>query len=239
MYPLPALLAIPSSNPDLHGHREIEARILGMEISQSGKAGTEGTRVVKMVARKISKKDVESGIKFSRSQTTALVDNMLLSEPDKMERAMLAPRNIPEHLKPNGKGERRGGRQKGTPNKLPAYMQERVLAAFERFGYDGRGLGGVDGWLDRMMARFPEKMLDLAKVIIPRQIIKKQYNRTEEFKTLTVHDVVAEMRARGLPVEHLKLFEMDKGRALEDKRMKEINPEDRPRRRERAVIERE
>ncbi len=45
------------------------------------------------------------------------------------------------------KGERRGGRKKGTPNKVPRALKESILMAAERLGEDGRGKGGLVGYM--------------------------------------------------------------------------------------------
>ncbi len=47
-------------------------------------------------------------------------------------------------LTPNKKGERRGGREKGTPNKIPPGMKKALIEVAESVGneYNGNGLVG-------------------------------------------------------------------------------------------------
>ncbi len=58
-------------------------------------------------------------------------------------------------------GERRGGRQKGTPNKLSASVKEAILHAFDR-------VGGVD-YLVSQAAENPTAFLTLLGKILPIQ----------------------------------------------------------------------
>lgn len=159
-----------------------------------------------------------------------------LSEADRNELAMQRPR-VPmpgTNMVPNRKGQRHGGRQKGTPNKVPNILKEAGVLAAEMAGYDGKGQGGVVGYLYRMSQRFPEAYLQFLGKLMPHQVVKAQFNFAD-IQTRSSEQVVSEMKRLGLPVEQLRLFELARGSSLEERGMKDVNP--RPRRREPIVIE--
>jgi hypothetical protein len=47
-------------------------------------------------------------------------------------------------------GQRFGGRQKGTPNKVSGTLKDAVLEAAAEIGLDGKGLDGLKGYLKRI-----------------------------------------------------------------------------------------
>ena len=49
-------------------------------------------------------------------------------------------RGNPQNLKPNRKGQRNGGRQKGTPNKIPHDLKEKILFIVRDLEQKGKGL---------------------------------------------------------------------------------------------------
>ena len=59
-------------------------------------------------------------------------------------------------------GERRGGRQKGTPNKLPAAVKDMITGALDR-------VGGVD-YLSRQAEQNPTAFLTLLGKVLPLQV---------------------------------------------------------------------
>lgn len=59
-------------------------------------------------------------------------------------------------------GERRGGRQAGTPNKIPNALREMILEALE-------GAGGV-GYLQRQAKDNPAAFLALVSKLVPKDI---------------------------------------------------------------------
>lgn len=59
-------------------------------------------------------------------------------------------------------GERRGGRQKGTPNKLTRTIKEAIEASFEQ-------VGGAD-YLARMALEQPTAYMTLLGKVLPTQI---------------------------------------------------------------------
>jgi hypothetical protein len=71
-------------------------------------------------------------------------------------------------LKPNRKGERRGGRKRGTPNKTTASVREAIALAFD-------GIGGVPAlirWARRNRDPFYTRMLTR---LLPTQVDSSVY----------------------------------------------------------------
>lgn len=62
-------------------------------------------------------------------------------------------------------GERRGGRQKGTPNKLTGEVKDMILQALE-------GAGGVD-YLQTQAKETPTAFLALVGKVLPLQVTGK------------------------------------------------------------------
>lgn len=186
-----------------------------------------------MVARRQSKRDALAAVKLTKQQQQALVDDMMMSDADRDERAMAAPRKpMPgTNIIPNTKGNKRGGRQKGTPNKIPNIIKEAGVLAAEMAGYDGHGQAGLVGYLYRCSQRFPKEYLAFLGKILPHQVVKQNFNFAS-LQAPSSADIVAQFKAQGLPIEHLALFQLTQG----DSPMKEVNP--RPRR-EPITIEKE
>jgi len=64
-------------------------------------------------------------------------------------------------------GERRGGRQKGTPNKITTDMRQAIVEAFEKKG----GVKWLEGLDDKTFSM-------LAAKVIPNENINKNYDMT-------------------------------------------------------------
>ena len=77
--------------------------------------------------------------------------------------------------KPNPKrgakpGERRGGRQKGTPNKTTAALKDAILAAAALSGADKEGRGGLEGYLKRVADNDMKAFCSLLAKVMPLQL---------------------------------------------------------------------
>jgi hypothetical protein len=59
-------------------------------------------------------------------------------------------------------GERRGGRQKGTPNQLGRDVKEMILGALQA--------GGGQAWLERQMEANPTAFMTLVGKVLPLQV---------------------------------------------------------------------
>lgn len=67
-------------------------------------------------------------------------------------------------------GERRGGRQKGTPNKLTAALKDAILTAAELVGSDGEGKDGVVGYLTMVAKSDVKAFAALLGKVLPMQV---------------------------------------------------------------------
>lgn len=63
-------------------------------------------------------------------------------------------------------GERRGGRQKGTPNKTTALLKDAILQAAEKAG----GKDGLTGYLRAQALANPGPFMSLLGKVLPMQI---------------------------------------------------------------------
>jgi hypothetical protein len=67
-------------------------------------------------------------------------------------------------------GERRGGRSKGTPNKTTGALKEAILLAAEQTGSDGKGEGGLIGYLKRVAHTDIKAFAGLLGRVLPMQV---------------------------------------------------------------------
>lgn len=65
-------------------------------------------------------------------------------------------------FRPSKPGERRGGRQKGAPNKTTKALKDMILAALD-------GVGG-EAYLQRQAAKNPAAFLTLVGKVLPLQV---------------------------------------------------------------------
>jgi len=98
--------------------------------------------------------------------------------------------NKPSGLRPNRRGERRGGRKAGTPNKVTRSLKEGILLAAEAVGADGKGKDGLLGYLTSLARRHPTIFVPLLGRVLPLQIDQK----TEQ-KPVVRYETVEERRA--------------------------------------------
>jgi hypothetical protein len=94
------------------------------------------------------------------------------------------------------------GRPKGSLNRFSRNLQEALLEAAQRLGRDGKGEGGLIGYLMWLARKDPKSYAMLLRALMPAEV-----KATLTVKPLlTPEEAVAEMRARGLPtelIEHL------------------------------------
>lgn len=67
-------------------------------------------------------------------------------------------------------GERRGGRQKGTPNKTTTMLKEAIIAAAEKAGSDKKGKDGLVGYCHFLATNEPKAFSQLLGKVLPMQI---------------------------------------------------------------------
>jgi hypothetical protein len=70
-------------------------------------------------------------------------------------------------------GERRGGRQKGTPNKTTAALKDAILTAAELCGADGKGKDGTVGYLTYVAKTDVKAFAGLLGKVLPLQLAGK------------------------------------------------------------------
>ncbi len=104
------------------------------------------------------------------------------------------------------RGERRGGRQKGTPNRITADLKSMVLEALDR-------AGGVE-YLTRQADANPTAFLSLVSKLLPRE------NKPEENRRLTLGELVE------AAINHGKQLDAQRAEqsALPEMRMENVAP---------------
>jgi hypothetical protein len=68
------------------------------------------------------------------------------------------------------KGEKRPNQGKRGPNKTTATLKEAILAAGKAVGQDGKGKGGLQGYLQRVAAEDVKAFSGLLGKVLPLQI---------------------------------------------------------------------
>ena len=96
---------------------------------------------------------------------------------------------IPPGLKPIQKGERRGGRAPGVPNKMTTTLKDAILKAAELVGADGKGKDGLVGYLKDLAGNRKELFVPLLARVLPLQI-----NAKSEEKPVVVYRSLEELR---------------------------------------------
>lgn len=95
--------------------------------------------------------------------------------------------------------EKKGGRQKGTPNKVTVILKDGIMTAMDQVGYDTKGRDGVVGFLKRMAIRKPEQFMRLVEKLLPYQLTGKD-GGPMQLVHQTKEELVQRMKERGLPV---------------------------------------
>jgi ParB-like nuclease domain len=92
------------------------------------------------------------------------------------------------------------GRPRGSQNKYSRDLREAVMEAAEHLGRDGKGEGGLVGYLMWLGRKDPKSYAMLLRAGMPAEI-----RATMTLKpVLTLDEAFAEMRARGLPTEFIE-----------------------------------
>jgi hypothetical protein len=100
-------------------------------------------------------------------------------------------KKLPPGLKPIKPGEHRCGRKKGTPNKTTQSLRDAILAAAAAVGADGKGAGGLVGYLKALAIKRPGLFAPLLSRVLPLEINQK----TTEERTVVRYETVEERRA--------------------------------------------
>lgn len=132
----------------------------------------------------------------ARIRTTTTVD----SDYDNEERRRPAPAGG-GFVIPLKKGERKGGRVKGQPNKITRQLKDAIIMAAEQCGEDGKGKDQLVGYLKRLARNYPKTFAALLGRVLPMQITGKiEGEATLHVKYKSVEEVKAELKERGLPI---------------------------------------
>ena len=67
-------------------------------------------------------------------------------------------------------GERRGGRQKGVPNKNTSLLKGAILQAAAAVGEDEKGKGGLQGYCKKLAKEQPKAFASLMGRVLPTQV---------------------------------------------------------------------
>ena len=90
-------------------------------------------------------------------------------------------------FRPSVPGERRGGRQKGTPNKTTALLKDAILRAAEKAGekLDGSNEGGLVAYLSKQADAQPGAFMSLLGKVLPLQLAGDPENPLQHEHSLT------------------------------------------------------
>src|SRR5580765_2762056 len=86
-----------------------------------------------------------------------------LELPVLQPRVVRKPHGFSSENQPFGKR----GRKKGSISKITSDIKQGVLRGAHNCGYDGQGLGGVDGFLLACAQRYPKSYLQLLGRMLP------------------------------------------------------------------------
>lgn len=90
------------------------------------------------------------------------------------------------------------GRARGTPNKITTELKRAVLEAAAMVGRDGRGKGGLHGYLMRIAIQQPKVYCRLIEKLLPMQI-KFTDDAAAPERYETVEELRLALAERGLP----------------------------------------
>jgi hypothetical protein len=112
-------------------------------------------------------------------------------------------------IKPK-KGQRLGGRQKGTPNRVTTILRDCIINAgssagdyISELGVESAGnAGGLEGYLQWLAINKPEAFASLLRAVLPLQIISKR-SETKEYIIRTSDELRKELKERGIPTPRM------------------------------------
>lgn len=123
----------------------------------------------------------------------------------KRERLRLDAEDLKDAIvdaKPRGfvKGqEKKGGREKGTKNKVTVQMKEAILMAAELEGSDRKGKGGLVGFMRQLSRRNVVVYGRLLEKLLPYQLTGKDGSPMQVVHS-TREQLIERMKERGLPL---------------------------------------
>src|SRR6266404_1843607 len=136
-----------------------------------------------------------------RANSAQKIQRSTMVDSKGLARGSRTPRG-PYRRKPQvARGERRGrGRPKGSRNVLTRVISDAILVAAEQVGEDGKGKGGLVGYLKRVAKKDPKAFCSLLGRVLPLQV---QVESKTEVRYKSVEEVRAELDARGIPIKNV------------------------------------
>jgi hypothetical protein len=96
------------------------------------------------------------------------------------------------------------GRPKGATNLMTRNLKEAILGGCEDCGLDGKGTGGLRGYMKRLAIQDPKTMGTLVRSMLPMEVkVEEQQLRVSQ----TLEEAKAELARLGLPPSEIYKLE--------------------------------
>lgn len=113
-----------------------------------------------------------------------------------------------QHFSKEHQPKRPRGRPKGATNQLTRNLKEAILGGCEDCGLDGKGTGGLRGYMKRLAMEDTKTMGTLVRSILPTEV-KVEEKQVPVYQT--VEEAKAEVARLGLPPAEIYKLEYYKG----------------------------
>jgi hypothetical protein len=105
------------------------------------------------------------------------------------------------------------GRPPGAQNYFTREINEALLRAVNRYGQDGKGKDGLDGFFFKMCGEEPKSVMMLLRGAMPTQVTVERRAPPKQYKSL--NDVRRELAQRGINLDRVFPLEHHKGPLIE------------------------
>jgi hypothetical protein len=113
-----------------------------------------------------------------------------------------------QHFSKEHQPKRPRGRPKGATNQLTRNLKEAILGGCEDCGLDGKGTGGLRGYMKRLAMEDTKTMGTLVRSMLPTEV-KVEEKQVPVYQT--VDEAKAEVARLGLPSAEIYKLEYYKG----------------------------
>jgi hypothetical protein len=113
-----------------------------------------------------------------------------------------------QHFSKEHQPKRPRGRPKGATNQLTRNLKEAILGGCEDCGLDGKGTGGLRGYMKRLAMEDTKTMGTLVRSMLPTEV-KVEEKQVPVYQT--VEEAKAEVARLGLPPAEIYKLEYYKG----------------------------
>ena len=113
-----------------------------------------------------------------------------------------------QHFSKEHQPKRPRGRPKGATNQLTRNLKEAILGGCEDCGLDGKGTGGLRGYMKRLAMEDTKTMGTLVRSMLPTEV-KVEEKQVPVYQT--VEEAKAEVAPLGLPPAEIYKLEYYKG----------------------------